>query len=138
VLGTRSPSPRLRAADGQINGSGGDRAAPPPDAFYYGRSPTGNGFPGQGRPSSLSGSAELTRELKSKEGEIDAGRRREAALRVIIGKALKQGFEIGQDEEEEHAKDEADDDHDAEMIRKLSDALIRLKQEKAAIQVSTI
>lgn len=118
----------------------GDRPAPPPDAFYYGRSPTtANGFPNGGRPGSVSGSADLIRELKGKEAEVEAGRKREAALRVIIGRATQQGFTYDalDNESEDGSKQDAEEiGGDAETVRKLADALVRLKQDKAAIQVS--
>ena len=126
VLGTRSPSPRLRMAEA------GERPAPPPDAFYYSRSPTSAGF--GGRPNSVSGSAELVRELKAKDGEVEAGKKREAALRIILGKAVFQGF-VSQDQEHEDLPNGEEIDS-REMVRKLTDALVRLKQEKATIQVS--
>jgi hypothetical protein len=78
------------------------------------------------------------RELRTKEGEVDAGRKREAALRVIIGKALKQGFDVDDEEDagERGGREISAGEDDGEMISKLTDALLRLKQEKAAIQVS--
>lgn len=112
--------------------SDADRPAPPPDAFYYGRSPTANGF--NARPSSLSGSSDLMREIKAKEGELDAGRKREAALRLIIAKATSQGLVL--DPEEAEAEGETELQGDEGTVRKLADALVRLKQEKASIQVS--
>ncbi|RSH89351.1 Negative regulator of mitotic exit [Saitozyma podzolica] len=123
VLGTRSPSPRMRMAEGA------DRPAPPPDAFYYGRSPTANGF--GGRPGSISGAADLMRELRAKEAEVDAGKKREAAMRVILGRAVQQGF-VAEDDEDLPSGEAAPADE--EVIKKLTDALVRMKQEKAAIQ----
>ena len=131
VLGTRSPSPRMRMAD-----PNGDRPAPPPDAFYYGRSPTVNAFPGQGRPGSMSGAADLMHELKSKDAEIDAGKKREAALRVIIAKATSHGYVMEDLDERSEQMPNGQLEGDADMVHKLTDALVRLKQEKAAIQVS--
>jgi hypothetical protein len=121
VLGTRSPSPRLRNLD--------DRPAPPPDAFYYSKSPTVNGY--SARPGSLSGAGDLMKELKAKEVEVETAKRREGALRVIVGRAVQQGF-VASAEEDIPQLDEGND----EVVRKLADALVRLKQEKAAIQVS--
>lgn len=130
VLGTRSPSPRMRTAEA-------DRPAPPPDAFYYGRSPTANGFNQTNRPSSIGNSADLMRELKAKEGEVETGRQREAALRVIIAKAKKAGFVLDQGEESDDEDERDDVEGDEAVVRKLTDALVRLKQEKASIQVRT-
>jgi hypothetical protein len=112
---------------------GADRPAPPPDAFYYGRSPTANGF--GGRPGSISGAADLMRELRAKEAEVDAGKKREAAMRVILGRAVQQGF-VAEDDEDLPSGEAAPADE--EVIKKLTDALVRMKQEKAAIQVSRI
>ena len=127
ILGTRSPSPRLKTSPDQ------ERPAPPPDAFYYGRSPTSNGFSAAQRPNSLSSAADLARELKAKESEINAGKKREAALRLIIAKAAQQGFALN-DKEEEYQGHEIE--ADSATVEKLTDALLRLKQEKASIQVS--
>ena len=122
VLGTRSPSPRMRDHE---------RQAPPPDAFYYSRSPTTNGF-NSTRPSSVSGSAELIREVKAKESEIEAGKKREAALRAIIAKATAAGFAL--DDADAEAMDGEDSvEGDQATVQKLVDALVRLKQEKASI-----
>lgn len=111
---------------------GPERPAPPPDAFYYGKSPTGNGFPH--RPSSLSGSADLLRELKNKENEIDAVHKREATLRVIIGKAVQQGF-VSDEIQDMPTGEELGSN---EVVRKLADALVKLKQDKANIQVGKL
>jgi len=131
ILGTRSPSPRMRMADGD-----GSRPVPPADAFYYGRSPTSNGFSPQVRPNSLhgSGSSELMNQLKSRDAELEAGRKREAGLRVILGKAMQAGFVADVDDEE--GSESGDVDGDEDLVGKLTDALVRLKHEKASIQVS--
>ncbi|WWD18388.1 hypothetical protein CI109_102838 [Kwoniella shandongensis] len=130
ILGTRSPSPRLRMADG------GDRPAPPPDAFYYGKSPTANGF--SGRPGSLSGSHDLLKELKHKDSEVEAGKKRETALKVILSRAIQQGF-VGGGEAEDLNFSDGDDEGgegkvDEKLLHQLTDALVRLKQDKASIQ----
>ncbi|WVQ65880.1 uncharacterized protein L199_004058 [Kwoniella botswanensis] len=128
VLGTRSPSPRLRMLDGE-------RPAPPPDAFYYGRSPTSaNGF-ANNRPSSLSGAQDLLREIKNKEHEIDLGKKRELALKVILARAVQQGFVTGEEEDISlPEKNEESEEKEKELIHKLTDALVKLKQDKATIQ----
>jgi hypothetical protein len=131
ILGTRSPSPRMRMADGDTS-----KPVPPADAFYYGRSPTANGFSPIGRPNSLhgSGSSELMSQLKSRDAELEAGRKREAGLRVILSKAMQAGFVADVDNEEESENGDVDGDEDS--VGKLTDALVRLKHEKASIQVS--
>lgn len=117
----RSPSPRMRQADA------------PSDAFYYGRSPTTNGFPN--RPTSLSGTADLLRDLKTKDTELEAGRKREAAMRVLLARAVQQGF-VTKDDEEDLSNGKESPEVGEDVIRKLASALVRMKQEKAAIQVS--
>jgi hypothetical protein len=131
ILGTRSPSPRMRMADGD------SKPVPPADAFYYGRSPTANGFSPQVRPNSLhrSGSSELMSQLKSRDAELEAGRKREAGLRVILGKAMQAGFVADVDDED--GSEHGDVDGDEDLVGKLTDALVRLKHEKASIQVSS-
>jgi hypothetical protein len=81
------------------------------------------------------GSSELVKELKARDAELDAGKKREAALRVVLSKAMQQGFVV---EDELEGQDEGEDEAEGneELVRKLSDALVRLKHEKAAIQVS--
>lgn len=81
----------------------------------------------------MSSAADVMRELRAKEAEMETGRKREAALRVIIGRAIQQGF-VPDDEEQEFVN--GDFISDGEMAQKFADALVRLKQEKAAIQVS--
>jgi hypothetical protein len=116
---------------------GDSKPVPPADAFYYGRSPTANGFSPQVRPNSLhgSGSSELMSQLKSRDAELDAGRKREAGLRVILSKAMQAGFVADVDDEEESENGDVDGDED--LVGKLTDALVRLKHEKASIQVSS-
>ncbi|WVQ80675.1 hypothetical protein IAT38_002780 [Cryptococcus sp. DSM 104549] len=132
VHGARSPSPRMRMADG----SPADRAPPPPDAFYYGRkSPTTNGF--GGRPSSLGpATGDLIKELKAKDGEIETAQKREAALKVILRRAVQQGFVAGEGAEDLDKEDVEvqTDGGDERMIHKLADSLVRLKHDKAEMQ----
>jgi hypothetical protein len=130
ILGTRSPSPRMRMSDGDTS-----KPVPPADAFYYGRSPTANGFSPQVRPNSLhgSGSTELTSQLKSRDAELEAGRKREAGLRVILSKAMQAGFVADVDDDE--GSENGDGEGDEDLVGKLTDALVRLKHEKASIQV---
>jgi hypothetical protein len=81
----------------------------------------------------LSGTGDVLRELKAKEAEMDAGAKREMALRVIIGRAIQQGFVPG-DSEQDLPNGEVQGN--GEVVRRLTDAMVRLKQEKAVIQVS--
>lgn len=141
VNGTRSPSPRLRNADGPS--SERERAPPPPDAFYYGRrSPTANGFrqSASSRPSSFGPSNDLMKELRAKENEAEEGKRRETALKIILNRAIKQGFLLGDEEQKPSGGDkegQADDNkQNDDLVGRLTDALVRLKKEKAEMQVS--
>ncbi|KAL7423305.1 hypothetical protein Q5752_002606 [Cryptotrichosporon argae] len=144
---TRSPPP-LRVGDGL------ERPALPPDAFYFGgKSPTANGFgsrpgsmvggrpgsfvggrPGSfsGRPGSVSGMADVLRELKAREAEADAAKRREAAFRVLLSRAIEQGFVVNDAEAEDLPTGDMFANNDA--LRQLAEALVRMKHEKAAIQ----
>ncbi|WVQ73192.1 hypothetical protein IAR50_002757 [Cryptococcus sp. DSM 104548] len=148
ITGTRSPSPRLRNADG--TSAERERAPPPSDAFYYGRrSPTTNGFSPHstsGRPSSLGPSTDLVRELKARDVEVEDGRKREAALKVILSRAMKQGFVLNEESSEGLMADlsiDQDEDGDERAVKerkvqdvvgKLTDALVRLKKDKAEMQ----
>ncbi|KAL1412939.1 hypothetical protein Q8F55_000688 [Vanrija albida] len=144
VRNTRSPPPQLR------NGEGLDRPALPPDAFYFGgRSPNSGsrpnsinagrpasflGRPGSivgNRPNSIAGTADLLRELKARETEADGAKRREAAMRVVLSRAVQQGFVA-----EEEAVDVPTGDivADNETVRQLVDALVQMKQDKANLQ----
>ena len=73
----------------------------------------------------------MLRELRT---EMDASRKREAAMRVIIGKAVAQGF-VG-DEADMTDLQNGDLQDNPDAVQRLTNALMRLKQEKAAIQVS--
>lgn len=145
VRNTRSPPPQLR------NGEGLDRPALPPDAFYFGgRSPNSGsrpnsinagrpasflGRPGSivvgNRPNSIAGTADLLRELKARETEADGAKRREAAMRVILSRAVQQGFVP---EEETADLPSGDIVGENETVRQLVDALLQMKQDKANLQ----
>jgi len=73
-------------------------------------------------------------QLKSRDAELEAGRKREAGLRVILKKAMQSGFVAEYEDEDEKSEDGEEDD---DLIGKLTDALVRLKHEKASIQVSS-
>jgi chromosome segregation ATPase len=72
------------------------------------------------------------RELKARETEADNAKRREGALRVVLSRAIQQGYVV----EEDHAIDppSADAIGDNEAVRQVATALVRLKQEKANLQ----
>lgn len=140
-LSARSPSPVV------------DRSNPPVDGFYpvgSGRvSPVVNGYAhshsnhGHGRPGSVGNvSAELLRELKTREAENDAMRKREQWLRAALRKATKAGFvytgsgdsETGEEAETLNEDRASPTAQDLEP-RALASMIMRLKQDKAAIQV---
>ena len=73
-------------------------------------------------------------QLKSRDAELEAGRKREAGLRVILGKAMQAGFVADIDDEE--GSENGDVERDEDLVGKLTDALVRLKHEKSSIQVS--
>jgi chromosome segregation ATPase len=139
---TRSPPPQLRVGED-------GRPALPPDAFYFsGKSPTGGSRPGSllgrpgsilgrpgsiigNRPGSVAGTADLLREIKARETEADNAKRREGALRVLLSKAIEQGFVV-----DDEAADIPPPDllGDNEQLRHVALALKQLKQEKANLQ----
>jgi hypothetical protein len=135
----RSPSPS--ATDPALQSSASSSFAPPADAFYQPRSPTiasaMNSVNGHGRQGSLGGvaGADLMREMKAREVEVDGFRRRERWLKAELARAAKAGFAV------QSASDEpglALENFGAEGsdARKLADALIGLKKERARLQVS--
>lgn len=123
-LQARSPSPNI------------ERTKPPSDAFYGGvRSPTANGFPNV-RPGSSTGmvagstgniTADLIRDLKTKESEVDAMRNREVWMKATLLKASQSGFVY-----------EDRDEGDWGLVRdeqKIADLVLNFKQFRAKIQV---
>lgn len=121
----RSPSPIV------------DRTKPPPDAFYNGvRSPTQNGF---GRPGSSTGhgghgstgniTADLIRDLKAKEAEVDAMKIREIWMKAALSKASRSGFVYEDREADEGNLGLHEED------RKIAELVLNFKQFKAQIQV---
>ena len=75
------------------------------------------------------------KEIKSKDAELDAGKKREAALRTIVSKAINQGYVAEDDFDNDEDEREGQDEEEEELVNKLTDALVRLKHEKADIQV---
>jgi len=126
-LQARSPSPIV------------DRTKPPSDAFYSGiKSPTTNGFV-SARPGSSTGmigagstgniTADLIRDLKVKESEVDALQNREIWMKAALLKASRSGFVY---EDREAAEG------DLSLIRdeqKVAELVLNFKQFRAQIQV---
>ena len=127
--------------------SAGRNSPVPQDAFYYnanGKAPNGMtngrsspaGFSsshghGHGRGGSMSNiSAEL---LRQKEAELEVMRKREVSMRAALSKAILAGFTVVDLEVEEGLTGEVDaGELDA---KKLSDIVLKFRQERAAMQV---
>ncbi|EJD51777.1 hypothetical protein AURDEDRAFT_111391 [Auricularia subglabra TFB-10046 SS5] len=115
----RSPSPVV------------ERAIAPQDAFRIAKG--GTNSPVAGRPGSTgNATADLVRDLRAKEGEVDALKRREAWLRAALARAKKEGFVLVDAEPEEGQ--EPVDDYASEEMKRVGDAVLKLKQERAKIQ----
>lgn len=123
---TRSPSPVI------------DRSRPPPDAFYAGvKSPTQNGFANQ-RPGSAahggSGStgnitADLIRDLKLKEAEVDSLKSHEGWKKAALANASRCGFVYEDREAGEGDLGLGGDE------RKTAELVLNFKQFQAQMQV---
>ena len=124
---TRSPSPIV------------NRNNPPLDAFYSGvRSPSANGFT-SARPGSVGhgghgGStgnitADLIRDLKAREAEVDNMKNREVWMKAALSKASRSGFVYEDRDSGEGELDLSGDD------RKMAELVLNFKQFKAQMQV---
>jgi hypothetical protein len=119
-----------------------DRSKPPSDGYYAnaGRaSPTVNGVGGSHiRPGSSTGNvtADLIRDIKLKEAEIEEMRRKETWMKMTLKSATLSGFTSGGDRELDTARSErqspGSDDAD---VKVLASMIVYLKQEQARIQV---
>ena len=116
-LAARSPSPVV------------DRSKAPLDAFFKPASPTMNGFAKPGSTGNIT--ADLIRDLKDKEAEVEALKKKEAWMKAALLKAERSGFIYAESEEELSSRAD-DDDIDG---RKVTEMVINLKQLKAKIQV---
>jgi hypothetical protein len=144
-----SPTP-LNGLPAQVQraaSSVGRNSPVPQDAFYYnanGKVPNGvangrsspAGFSsshghGHGRGGSMSNiSAEL---LRQKEAELEGMRKREVSMKAALTKAILAGFTVADLEGEEGLVGEVDGGElDA---KKLSDIVLKFRQERAAMQV---
>lgn len=97
---------------------------------HKGRSPSVNGFVNGKGGSTGNITADLIRDLKEKEGEMEAMKKREAWMKAALAKATRSGF-IYPDED---MLDEESDDDDIDS-RKVADMVMNLKHFKAKIQV---
>ncbi|KAH9937238.1 uncharacterized protein B0H18DRAFT_1113097 [Fomitopsis serialis] len=119
----RSPSPSV------------DRSRAPTDAFYAAKSgsPVPNGSP-YGKPSTGNVTADLIRDLKQKEAEMEAIKRREAWMRAALSKAARSGFMYDQSEGDVLASAD-EDDIDGQ---KVAEMIVSFKQLHAKLQASLI
>lgn len=161
IADTRSKSPTniaggqrvMSPPNGQSSIRGARSPSPPGDAFVYpSKGPNGQGpvtgrvspmhAPGHSightRPGSQSNiAADVVRDLRAKEAELETLRRRETWMRAALSKASKAGFSWNDlpfdgEGEGDNARHEAS----SEDARRLIDLAFRLKQERAALQVS--
>lgn len=146
-----SPTP-LNGIAAQVQraaSSTGRNSPVPQDAFYYnanGKVPNGMtngrsspaGFSsshghghGHGRGGSMSNiSAEL---LRQKEAELEGMRKRQASMKAALTKAILAGFTVADLGDEEGLMGEV---HDGDLgAKKLSDIVLKFRQERAAMQV---
>lgn len=130
ALAARSPSPVV------------DRARSPPDGFYAtGRaSPTVNGYGsvhGHGtRPGSTGNvTADLIRDLKTKELEVGALKAREAWMKVALKSAANAGFAYPEQDVQLVDSEKQSPGSDEPDIKGLVNLIVRLKQDQARIQV---
>ncbi|KAF7981180.1 hypothetical protein HWV62_34967 [Athelia sp. TMB] len=119
-LQARSPSPVV------------DRSKPPTDAFHSGvRSPATNGF-GSGHVGHVGSTgnitADLIRDLKTREAEIDTMKSRELWMKAALSKAARSGF-IYEDKETAEGDLELSEDS-----REVAELVLNFKQFKASIQ----
>ncbi|KAG1757769.1 hypothetical protein EDB19DRAFT_1891465 [Suillus lakei] len=129
-LAARSPSPVV------------DRSRPPLDAFYQpsgspGANGNGNGNGhGQGKFGSTGNvTADLIRDYKVKEMEVETLRRREAWMKTALLKASRSGF-VQLDDEALEAEDIDFQDDTSEDQRKLADMVMNFRHFKTQMQTT--
>lgn len=110
----------------------GERGKSSLDSYYGQRaaSPIVNGFSHAKAGSTGNITADLVRDLKAKEAEIEALKKREAWMKAALTKASRSGFVYA--DGEVLSSDADDDDIDS---RKVADMVMNLKNLKAKIQV---
>ncbi|KAI8980785.1 hypothetical protein BD414DRAFT_420720 [Trametes punicea] len=116
----RSPSPVVDRSKGAL------------ESLYKPGSPTTNGFGHTNAGSTGNVTVDLIRDLKDKEAEVEALKKKEAWMKAALLKAERSGF-IYAESEEELASRADDDDIDS---RKVTEMVINLKQLKAKIQAT--
>ena len=103
------------------------------DAFYTGKaaSPVPNGSPYKGSTGNVT--ADLIRDLKQKEAEVEAMRKREVWMRAALSKAARSGF-IYEQSEGDVLESADEDDIDGQKVAQM---IVSFKQLHARLQVST-
>jgi hypothetical protein len=129
-LSARSESPNI------------DRSRPPPDAFYNAGSgsPTANGFANTRTTAGSTGNmtADLIRDLKIKEAEMDALKKKDAWMKMALGQAVRFGFvypNIDSAEDEDLLTLNADMDSDDPGEQRIMEMALKYKQFKTHIHV---
>lgn len=120
-----------------VNGVHAVRSASPPagkpsmEGFYGQKpaSPIPNGFPKAGSTGNIT--ADLIRDLKDKEAEMEAMKKKEQWMKAALSKAARAGFVYA--DAEDLSLDAEDDDIDG---RKVAEMVLNLKHLKAKLQVS--
>jgi hypothetical protein len=116
-----------------------DRSKPPQDAFYSSTgsgSPTGNDFRNvAGSTGNLT--ADLIRDLKNKEAEVDAMKKKDIWMKMALAQAYRSGFvysnmESGEDEDMAQNIDMDSDDPGEQRIMEMS---LKFKQLKTHMHV---
>ncbi|PSR76700.1 hypothetical protein PHLCEN_2v8297 [Hermanssonia centrifuga] len=122
VNGTsRSASPAVVEPRGKLSMDGG--------YSHKQGSPSLNGFMSKGSTGNIT--ADLIRDLKEKEAEIEAIKKRETWMKAALSKASRAGFIYA--DAEDLGSDAEDDDIDS---RRVSEMVINLKHVKAKLQVT--
>ncbi|KAJ3550609.1 hypothetical protein NM688_g5034 [Phlebia brevispora] len=112
-----------------------DRTKAVMDEYYTPKaSPTVNGFPAStGKGSTGNITADLIRDLKEKEAEMEQMKKREAWMKAALMKATRSGFVYA--DMESLGSDNDDEDIDS---RRVADMVIGLKHVKAQIQATVV
>lgn len=125
------------AAAMNMNGVNGTvaRGASPPGVYYAQTSSASNGYSHAGSKggSTSNVTGDLLRELREKDAEVEAIKKKEAWMKAALAKAARSGFVYA--ELEELGPNAEDDDIDG---RKISEMVINLKHLKAKLQVRFI
>ncbi|KAL1951460.1 hypothetical protein VTO73DRAFT_609 [Trametes versicolor] len=146
VYDPNAPQASLASVMMSRNGGAGAARSPSPvvadrskntlESFYKPASPTVNGFAHIAHTKGSTGNitADLIRDLKDKEAEVEGLKKKEAWMKAALLKAERSGFIYAESEEELSSRAD-DDDIDG---RKVTEMVINLKQLKAKIQATVL